>query len=66
VPKQDEQGDMVRDVDGNESNEVLLEVRKIHKAILEWNQHHFHRQTILHLQKGQRTLFCTILLVTLE
>jgi hypothetical protein len=30
-------------VDRTESREVLLEVNEIHKAILEWNQHHFHQ-----------------------
>ncbi len=43
MPKRDEQGDVVRDVDGTESHKVLLEVDEIHKAILEWNQHHFHQ-----------------------
>jgi hypothetical protein len=33
---------VVRDVDGTESREVLLEVDEIHKAIMKGDQHHFH------------------------
>jgi hypothetical protein len=43
VPKRDEKGDVVRNADGTESCKVLLEVADIHKAILEWNQQHFHQ-----------------------
>jgi len=35
VPKRDENGNVIRDLDGNEGREVLLEVEDIHKAILE-------------------------------
>ncbi len=37
LPKQDENGDVVRNANGTESRKVLLE------AILEWNQQHFHQ-----------------------
>jgi hypothetical protein len=43
VPKQDEDGNVVQDQEGNEVREVLLEVEDIHKAILEWNKCHFHQ-----------------------
>jgi hypothetical protein len=43
VPKQDEDGNIVRDEEGNEVREVLLEVEEIHKAILERNRKHFHQ-----------------------
>jgi hypothetical protein len=35
VPKQDENGNVIRDLDGNEGREVLLEVKDIHRVILE-------------------------------
>ncbi len=34
---------MVQNANGTESREVLLNVADIHKAILEWNQQHFHQ-----------------------
>jgi hypothetical protein len=43
MPKQDEHGKVVQDQEGNEVQEVLLEVEDIHKAILEWNKCHFHQ-----------------------
>jgi hypothetical protein len=43
VPKRDEDGNVVQDQEGNEVQEVLLEVEDIHKAILEWNKCHFHQ-----------------------
>jgi hypothetical protein len=35
VPKRDENGNVIRDLDGKEGREVLLEVEDIHKVILE-------------------------------
>jgi hypothetical protein len=43
VPKQDEDGNVVQDQEGNEVREVLLEVEDNIKAILEWNKSHFHQ-----------------------
>jgi hypothetical protein len=43
VPKQDEDGNVVQDQEGNEVREVLLEVEDIHKAVLERNNCHFHQ-----------------------
>jgi hypothetical protein len=43
MPKQDEDGNIVRDEEGNEVHEVLLEVEEIHKAILEQNRKYFHQ-----------------------
>jgi hypothetical protein len=34
---------VVRNADGTESREVLLDMANIHKAILERNQQHFHK-----------------------
>ncbi len=43
MPKRDKNGDVVRNANGTESHEVLLEVANIHKAIFEWNQQCFHQ-----------------------
>jgi hypothetical protein len=43
VPKRDDNGNVIRNEAGEEVCEVLLEVDKIHKAILEWNKNHFHQ-----------------------
>jgi hypothetical protein len=43
VPKRDENGNVIRDLDGNEGREVLLEVKDIHRVILEQNKQHFHQ-----------------------
>ena len=43
VPKRDDDGNIVRDENGLEVREVLLEVDDIHKAILERNRKHFHQ-----------------------
>jgi hypothetical protein len=43
VPKRDDDGNVLRNVDGEEIREVLLEVDDIHKALLERNRKHFHQ-----------------------
>jgi hypothetical protein len=43
VRKRDDNGNVIQNEGGKEAHEVLLEVDKIHKAILERNQNHFHQ-----------------------
>jgi hypothetical protein len=43
VPKNDDEGNVIRDVAGQEVCEVLLGVDNINKGILERNKKHFHQ-----------------------
>ena len=43
IPKQDDKGNVMKDGNGNEIWEVLLDANDIHKAILEQNKKHFHQ-----------------------
>jgi hypothetical protein len=43
VPKRNDDGNVLRSVDGEEIREVLLEVDDIHKALLERNRKYFHQ-----------------------
>ena len=45
IPKQDDKGNVMKDGNGNEIQEVLLDANDIHKAILERNKKHFHQAT---------------------
>jgi hypothetical protein len=43
IPKRDDDGNVLRNEDGEEVREVLLEVEDIHHALLEQNRKHFHQ-----------------------
>jgi hypothetical protein len=63
VPKRDDDGNVLRNVDGEEIREVLLEVDDIHKALLERNRKHFHQADETPFTGGAENLVLYNLLV---